>query len=386
MNRREFVFASGACALFVAAGRSLKSVQGETVVESEAADIRLRALSLAVRAPSSHNVQPWLVELGPENRMRLFVDRGRLLPAADPWARQIHVSQGTFLELLDIAARQFGYAMQTHYFPKGEYSNRTIESKPVAEIEFRRESGGIADPLFAGIVRRESNKRPYDPMKPVSAGDLAVLHAANTMTERTERIGWMCVSDIAERHAVAEICKDAMAVEVESPQRNRETAEWFRFSEAELRKKRDGFGCSQSGAEGVQRWIAETFFLSRARAWNPRGAFAQGAVKQAAGQAESAGAFAALVTKGNSRLDQLLAGRAYARADLAAACNGLAIQPMSQALEEYTEMSKVQRRLKSILDVKETDTVQMLFRLGHAKAVSRTPRRQLDAFVRSSEA
>jgi len=177
-----------------------------------------------------------------------------------------------------------------------------------------------------------------------------------------------------------------MATEVSSVERNRETARWFRFSDRELLQKRDGFGAAQNGVEGVKKWFAENFILSRERAPDPKGAFAQGAIAQTGTQAGSAAAFAALVSRTNTRLDQVLAGRAYARIDLTASRLGLAIQPLSQALEEYPEMAPLRMRLKLALGVAQEETVQMLFRLGRAKPARHTPRRTVAALIRQAAA
>jgi hypothetical protein len=93
-------------------------------------------------------------------------------------------------------------------------------------------------------------------------------------------------------------------------ERNREMACWFRFSEGERLEKREGFGAAQNGVEGVKEWFAENWILSRERAADPKGVFAQGAVAQTREQAGSAPAFAALVSRTNTRREQVLAGRA----------------------------------------------------------------------------
>ena len=66
-----------------------------------------------------HNRQPWLVKLPAPGHIELYVDRERLLPATDPLSRQIMVSQGTFIEQLDLAARALGQAATIEYFPRG---------------------------------------------------------------------------------------------------------------------------------------------------------------------------------------------------------------------------------------------------------------------------
>ncbi len=66
-------------------------------------DIRLIVLSYAILAANPHNTQPWIVDLTGPGNLDLYVDQQRLLPETDPPARQIHISQGTFLENLKLS-------------------------------------------------------------------------------------------------------------------------------------------------------------------------------------------------------------------------------------------------------------------------------------------
>ena len=73
---------------------------------SDEVDVRRWVLAYAILAPHSHNLQSWLVDLRQPGEIALYCDLTRLLPETDPFSRQIMMSQGTFLELLDIAARE----------------------------------------------------------------------------------------------------------------------------------------------------------------------------------------------------------------------------------------------------------------------------------------
>ncbi|MDE3163735.1 MAG: nitroreductase family protein [Acidobacteriota bacterium] len=384
MDRRNFLKTAGASTTVYFAGLGIQLTQAgsEMPAHQPSDDARLRVLQYAIRAPNSHNAQPWRIDLTPDLGMDLSVDRSRLLPATDPSARQIHISQGTFLELLDIAARQFGYAAEMRYFPDGEYSSDSIDDRRVAAITLGPDPSVAPDPLFPEIRRRQTNRRRYNFAGPLSAAEWTAIQSA----PRTKNLRWRVTADEAQRDAIAGICQDAMRIEVSSPARNRETAGWFRFSDPELRQNRDGFGLAQSGTEGIKKWIAETFVLDRERAANPKGAFAQGAIASLAEQAGSAAAFAALATATNTRLQQVLAGRAYARVHLTASRLGLAMQPLSQALEEYAEMAAPQQQIKQALNIADAHTVQMLFRLGHARPTPYSPRRDIAALIRQRPA
>jgi len=83
-------------------------------------------------------------------------------------------------------------------------------------------------------------------------------------------------------------------------------------------------------------------------------------------------AYIALTTPNNSRLDQIAAGRRWLRLNLETTKLGLALHPVSQALQEYEEMAShydVAHRLLA----KSGETVQMLGRVGYGPKTSRTP-------------
>jgi hypothetical protein len=371
-DRRAFLKLTGATVALFAACRHPRALwMGPESFHPHPEEIRMRLLRTAILAPSPHNTQPWRVEWTAENSMKLFVDRSRLLPLTDPFARQIHISQGAFLELLEMAAGAVGWRAEIAYFPEGEYANNITEAKPVASIVLSPAPAVKMDPLFEQIAWRVTNRRTFVRNRAIPAADaLALRTAVENMGS-----GWRYIQSVAERRAIAGICTEAMAVEVTSAERNRETAAWFRFSEHELDEKRDGLGMEQNGISGLRRWVAERFLLSRERAADTKGIFARGAIDMAREQGSTAAAFGALVSDGNSRLDQVLAGRAYLRLHLTAARAGLAMQPLSQSLEEYSGMTAQRQQLKDAMMVTASQTVQMLVRLGYAAPTPHSPRR-----------
>jgi hypothetical protein len=100
---------------------------------------------------------------------------------------------------------------------------------------------------------------------------------------------------------------------------------------------------------------------------------------------ESTPGFLWMVTNGNDRVTQSNAGRAYATVQLAATGQGLVMQPLSQALQEYPEQQKPYEEIHAQVGAtRPTQTVQMWARVGYAPAVSPAPRRRLQAFKPSS--
>jgi nitroreductase len=92
-----------------------------------------------------------------------------------------------------------------------------------------------------------------------------------------------------------------------------------------------------------------------------------------------------LVSRGNSRRQQIEAGRAFVRMQLAATEAGIALHPISQALQEYPEMRAQFLGLHQDLETDpQKETIQMLARVGYAPATAPTPRRKLNDLIRSS--
>ena len=115
-SRRGFVRLVGGGVILAAGGlgagcsrqlppEAIEAWKGPSLTEP---DVRRWILAHAILAPHSHNLQSWLVDLRTPGEMLLRCDLERLLPATDPFSRQIMMSHGTFIELLDIAARQRG--------------------------------------------------------------------------------------------------------------------------------------------------------------------------------------------------------------------------------------------------------------------------------------
>ncbi len=338
-------------------------------------DMRRIVLSYAILAPNPHNKQPWVVDLTGPDSFDLYVDQGRLLPETDPPFRQVHIGQGTFLENAALAAGQHGYRMDVVYFPKGLYGNTQMADKPVASVTLIKDANVNADPLFAQLTKRQSNKRVYDET-PISPAQLAALAGS------VNGVALNLSNDAAQRRKLAAIAAQAMQIETSDKARDAETIAMFRFNNDEVGRFRDGFGVAQTGIMGLKKFAAETFFMNREKAEAASSEFGAQALQITTDQANSAAAFGWITTPSNSRLDQVLTGRAYERVNLKATELGLAMHPMSQVLQEYADMSVLKRQFLDFLDVPQGHTVQMLFRLGLAEPVTHSARRYLSDVIR----
>ena len=88
---------------------------------------------------------------------------------------------------------------------------------------------------------------------------------------------------------------------------------------------------------------------------------------------------------GTTRSAEVKAGRAYMRLQLAATELGLQVHPMSQAPQEFDEMRPHFERLHQLLvgQPAALETVQMFCRVGYCADQPHTPRRGVDAIIRT---
>jgi len=90
------------------------SIWDEDIVADLQTDLE-KIISGALTAASSHNVQPWLVEIVFEDEIILYADMSKELSVIDSNRRQLLMSQGTFIENFEYFANQYGYRMSIEY-------------------------------------------------------------------------------------------------------------------------------------------------------------------------------------------------------------------------------------------------------------------------------
>ncbi|MET0544926.1 MAG: hypothetical protein ABWZ40_01320 [Caulobacterales bacterium] len=377
VNRRTALFTLGGGTALVLGAGGLWSVTRDpakartpwTAADLKTDDPRLWAFAHAILAPSQHNLQPWKIRLEGISAATLFCDLGRRAPAVDPFDRQTTISFGAFLGLAKIAAAEIGQRLDVTPFPEGPALPQ-LDERPIAQIRFAADSAVGKDPLFSTIQKRRTNRAPFDTDEQIRTHDLEALQALGTDAAS--------IRTTALRYRIStlrSITVDAIIQEAGTDPALQEQIRSMRIGKAEIEANPDGIALAGAGLEAAQ-----TFgMLNRDMLGNRKSAAFRQSLDLQTKAAATAMAYAWVLTPGNSREDQLAAGEAYARLDLEAAARGIAIQPLSQALEEYPEMAEPRAALANELAPPDGARVQMLARLGKAAAPPPAPRWPLKA-------
>jgi Nitroreductase family len=383
MDRRAFIRLVGGGAV-LAAATSGTGCSGDYPQDAVAAwkgpgnepDARRWILGYAILAPHSHNLQSWRVDLRTPDEIVLYCDPARLLPQTDPFSRQIMMSHGTFLELLDIAARERGLRADISLFPEGEFGPRALDGRPVARVRLTPDPAVPQDALFAQIVRRRTNREVYDLQRPVPAEAWQAMTAA--VRPSPLRFGFIGAEQAQALNRHRAIAAEAWRIELVTPRTILESYKLLRVGAAEIAQHRDGLSLMDPMVVLLER----VGLFDRSKAPAPDAYATTSQIEDFGRKLASTPGFLWLVSDGNDRVTQVDAGRAYARVQLAATAHGVAMQPLQQALQEYPEQSGPYAEIGKLLGAPQPEqTIQMWARVGYAPAVPPAPRRGVDAIV-----
>ena len=364
IDRRTFLTTSAKVVLTVTTFGSVRVARAHEVSlaarpwsaagEAMSADPRIRAMAYAILAPNAFNLQPWLAELPGEDMLMLRCDPALRLPELDAEDRMTVISFGNFLELLRMAAAKDGYRVVVEPFPEGEPFPR-LDGRPIASVRFIH-GGAIPDPLFPQALERRSCKRPYEP-RPVNNAALTQLCSAG------EAGTWVRSSRDTKLVAkIRDLALQAFVLEKHTPRINLEQVRITRFGEEQVEASPDGIDLLGTAVETAV--AADT--LNAVTLADADSSASQDATNLYRTLCDTAQAYVWMSTPGNSRRDQLNAGRDWLRVHLKATELGLSFDPQSPTLNSYPEVAQLAQRMHETLEVPPGRRLQMLSRLGYA--------------------
>ena len=394
MIRRNFIRLAGGGVVVAAVGAGAGVALTSEAYPAEAveawrgpgveADARRRALAYAITAPNPHNLQPWLVDLREPDVITLTTDRQRVLPETDPFGRQILIGHGAFIELLAMALQAQGLQSRVELWPQGEMPAllNAWDNRAVARIYLTKSSGsGVAvDSLFKQVLNRRSPKSKFDAARPITPDVLLAL----TKDIASPGIKLGATIDATQLAPLRLLCQQGAKAELLKPGSVLESQRLMRVGPTEILQHCDGITLNSR----FVRALNSMGMFDRATPPAEGSAAYNATISLYAENSNSAAGFVWLSTPGNSRSQQIEAGRAFVRLQLKATELGLGLHPMSQALQEFVEMKPSYEKAHQLMlgkpapQTPNDETLQMFCRLGYtAGLVPATPRRQIDKFT-----
>ncbi len=374
VSRRRLIIGAGATTLALAGGAGVWRVtrlprtasNPWRLDQTPPKDVRLDAFRHAILAPNPHNRQPWLIKLEGSDGALISCDLDRRLPETDPFDRQIIIGFGAFLELARIAAAQRGVRMEIIPFPDGEPQPR-LDTRPIARLRFIPDQATPRDPLFAAITKRRTTREVYDLSRPVPES-IARQISDGTYTTDPKRIA-----------AIRAITMAGIKTEQMTPRTNMESVRLMRIGHTQVDANPDGISLTGPLMEALKL----TGQLDQEALGDPTSSSFQTGIDMMQDIYGSIPAAVWIITPGNSRLDQLEAGRRHVRANLRATMLGVAMHPLSQSLQEYHEVAGLFKNVHDVLGAKPDERVQMLVRIGYGPLVDPAPRWPMETHLRA---
>lgn len=168
----------------------------------------------AMRAPSSHNSQPWLFRAR-EGALELHADRTRALPVNDPRDRELLISCGAALTNLLASAEHHHFSGLVHLWPDDEDPDHlaTVSLVPTQPYTDAR--------LAYGIRLRGTWRRPF-PARQVTQDVVDQLLAA-----ARDAGAWAHVVDDEQRPELVDLVTGGDHFQFTDPRWRRELAAWM---------------------------------------------------------------------------------------------------------------------------------------------------------------
>ena len=320
-----------------------------------------RILWYASLAPSGHNSQPWFVKVLGKGEWIIGADPRRRLPAVDPQNRELLLSLGAFAENLSIAASVMGYDAKMDVIAGSPQDQEVIrvslkKSKPV---NYPLERLTMRRTVKSGLRSGEIKKQDVEALSEPHEGRLFYYPRGTDHAK--------CIQEgTVECYRIQTYRDDAQ----------KELARWIRFSNAEARKNRDGLTTEGMEITGFAGWFVR-HFMDQEDVMGER--FRKQGIEVASKWAAEGGGWIIITSKGSAVADLIETGRGFERTALLARERNIALQPMTQVLEE----EKGQREIASNHG---TDVVpQFVLRAGYLETYPKpvSLRRPVASFVRT---
>jgi len=318
-------------------------------------------LDHACLAPSGHNSQPWFVRIVNNNEWIIGLDSQRRLSEVDPDNREALLSIGAFAENLSLAAGTYGLKAEMEIIADDPFRKDIIRVslKPAKPIDYPLERLKLRMTVKHGYLPAEIKKEDIHALSEPLKGRLFYFPKG---TEHAK-----CIEEGAIEN---------FRLQVERDDAQRELVRWVRLSNKDAERYRDGLTVEGMEIRGFKGWFVRNFVKPQDFL---KPSFRKQSVDLTAELARQGGGWLIITSEGQTVADLIETGRRFEQMALLARERNIAIQPMTQYLEEKEGLNQIAAN-------HEADIVsQFVLRVGYLKTYPEpvSLRRPVIWFVRS---
>jgi len=288
-----------------------------------------RILYYASLAGSSHNTQPWKVIAYGNDSLLIYPDFSRKLTVVDHEGRELYMSVGAFIENLETAACCLGYETETKY---GNFSGDSPE--PLASVTLIKSGPLKNSEELKKIELRRTLRIPFDTLS-LTEND------RKRLTSIDNNIHFI-PGDSEQGDYMQQNALEAYTLQSGDNDAQDELAFWIRFSNKEVKTKRDGLSSAGMDIKGVSGFFVRTFFKAGD---SKKAMFVEKGIEKTRQQVDKCGGWIVITQDSSCIMSWLNTGRLYERINLECRSLGLGFHPMNQIVEEPEFAGPVNRYL-----------------------------------------
>jgi len=353
MNRRKFLGITGLTVVVAGGATYLLSDKKNFVrtdIKDHSSDVfpfqpaEKVILYLASLAPSGHNTQPWFIKYIEPYHWIIGNDKSKWLPGVDPTQRETILSIGAFIQNLEYAANNAGYACQFNVLAV------TNQDENIAEVRLQKTTA-VTKYDIDKLKNRRTVRSGYlkDTLKKEDSAYL--LENENDFTHfipgGSKEFTWLNEQTI-----------EANRIQAYRDAAQQELSEWIRFSGKDAQKHLDGLTTAGMEINGFPGWLLRNFYQQKDVMSKK---FREQGIDKVKDQVSASAGWLLLTSKGYSVATLLETGKRFQRIFLKVRDKKIALHPMTQILEEAATKQLVNASIGI------NDDIQFILRLGYLK-------------------
>jgi len=276
-------------------------------------------LYYASLAGSSHNSQPWKAEVYGKDSILIFADKSRQLTVVDSSSRELYISIGAFIENLKLAAACFGYRSDIKIIDCSGETGCHAATIMLTKTGIEKGNASLKD-----IELRTTLRIPFDSIA-IKESDLKRL-----ISNDTSNIHYLKANSKSGMY-IKQKEQESYTEQATRKEAQDELAAWIRFSNKDVREKRDGLTTAGMGINGIGGFFVRNFFKPDD---SKKDSFVNQGIEKTKAQVENCGGWIIITSEEENIGDWINTGRLYERINIKCRSLNIGFHPMNQITEE----------------------------------------------------